>query len=79
MFEISLDNLPLMKSASVIRVEDSDIKRRLLDIGLTTGTIIKKCFNNFSNNLSAYLIRNTLIAIRNEDASTVFVEVDKYE
>lgn len=45
-----------------------------MDIGLTPGTIIERVLENFSGNLSAYMIRGALIAIRNEDASEIVVE-----
>ena len=77
--EISLDKLLLNKTGKVIKVEDSLIKRRLLDIGLTNGTIVEKVMKNYSSNLCAYSIRNALIGIRNEDAKSVIIEVNYNE
>ena len=71
---LSIDEIGIVKE-----VAESPIKRRLLDLGLTKGTHVKKLIGNISKSIYAYLIRNTLIAIRNEDAETVILEVDSFE
>ena len=48
-------------------------KRRLYDIGLVNGTKIKLLFNSPSNKIKAYLIRDSIIAIRDSDASKIEV------
>lgn len=48
-------------------------KRRLYDIGLVTGTKIKLLLCSPSNKIKAYLIRDSIIAIRNSDASKIEV------
>jgi ferrous iron transport protein A len=50
------------------------IKRRLYDIGLTEGTLVKCLYRNPGNNMKAYLIRGAIIAIRNEDCAHVTLE-----
>ena len=49
------------------------IRRRLLDIGLTPGTIVEKVMVNPGGNLIAYMVRGALIAIRNDDARDILV------
>lgn len=49
------------------------IKRRLYDIGLINGTKIKLLFKSPSNKIKAYLIRDSIIAIRDKDASKIEV------
>lgn len=72
---LSLENTRIGQKVRVKKViSKSSIKRRLLDIGLTPGTIIERVLENFSGNLSAYMICGALIAIRNEDASEIVVE-----
>ena len=72
---LSLENTRIGQKVRVKKViSNSSIKRRLLDIGLTPGTIIERVLENFSGNLSEYMIRGALIAIRNEDASEIVVE-----
>ena len=50
-------------------------KRRLYDIGLVNGTRIKLLFKSPSKKIRAYLIRDSIIAIRNKDAQ--FIEVSE--
>ena len=76
MREISLDKSKIGDFLLVKRVlNNNSIKRRFLDIGLTSGTKIEKVLENFDGNLVAYMIRGALIAIRHEDAKNVIVEV----
>jgi len=49
------------------------IKRRLYDIGLINGTVVKLLFKSPSKRIKAYLIRDSIIAIRNKDASLIKV------
>ena len=51
--------------------DTSKIKRRLLDMGFIPNTKIECILKK--NNISAYLIRNTLIAIRKTDAKEIEV------
>lgn len=48
-------------------------KRRLYDIGLVKGTKIKLLFLSPSKKIKAYLIRDSIIAIRDKDASKIKV------
>jgi ferrous iron transport protein A len=50
------------------------VRRRLLDLGLTPGTKIKCLYEAPSGDPKAYLVRNTVIALRKTDASTVFLQ-----
>ena len=58
-----------------IECED-DMKRRLLDIGLTTGLKVECVLVSPLGEPKAYWIRGALIALRNEDAKKIIVEVD---
>lgn len=76
MRKMSLDNTKLGDLIIVKKIlNESPIKRRLLDIGLTPGTQIEKILENYGKDLVAYMIRGALIAIRNEDAKNIIVEV----
>ncbi|MEG0026110.1 MAG: FeoA family protein [Bacilli bacterium] len=55
------------------------IKRRLLDIGLTPNTKITCILNSPGGDPRAYLIKGTLIAIRNENANKIIVKEDYNE
>ena len=50
------------------------IKRRLLDLGIMQGAIIKPMLENASKNMRAYLVKGTLIALRREEASAIYVQ-----
>ena len=50
-------------------------KRRLYDIGLVNGTKIKLLFLSPSKKIKAYSIRDSIIAIRNSDASKIEVKM----
>ncbi len=54
-------------------ITDNDIKRRLLDIGLSRNTKVMPLFNSVSGGIRAYLIRNSIIAIRDIDAQNILV------
>ena len=46
-------------------------RRRLLDLGLTPGSCVTCLYEAPSGNPKAYLIRGTVIALRNQDASMI--------
>lgn len=50
------------------------IRRRLMDLGVLPGSIISCVLSSPSGNPKAYLIKGSVIGIRNSDAS--FIEVD---
>ncbi len=52
---------------------DEKNKRRLYDIGLVKGTKIKLLFLSPAKKIKAYLIRDSIIAIRDKDASKIKV------
>ena len=52
---------------------DEKSKRRLYDIGLISGTKVKKLYTSPSKKINAYLIRNSMVAIRNKDAALIKV------
>ena len=71
---ISLDKLKINKKAKIITISDkSPIKRRLLDIGIIPGIMIEKILLSPFKGISAYLVIDSIIAIRDKDAS--FIEV----
>lgn len=76
MNEFCLSNIDLDTKAIIKKINaDDSIKRRLFDLGLTPGTIVQKKLKNFSGNMYAYMVRGALIAIRNDDANEILVEV----
>ncbi len=72
--EITLDKLPIDEVGKVTYLNvKKNLKRRLLDLGLTSDTEIKKLYKSPLNDPTAYLIRGSVIALRNEDAKNIFV------
>lgn len=75
MKDISLYDAPIGSKVVIKKVlTNGSIKRRLLDIGLTPGTVVESSFSNPGGNLIAYFIRGALIAIRDDDAKNILIE-----
>ena len=73
----SLDKLKVNKKAKVITISDNcSIKRRLLDIGIIPGIVLEKLLVSPFGGISAYLVMDSLIAIRDIDASSIEVCYD---
>lgn len=73
---LNLSELKLGESARVKSItEKSAIQRRLLDIGMISGTKVECVLVSPSSNPKAYMIRGAVIAIRNEDAKYIEIEV----
>lgn len=71
----NLNQLPLNKSRKINKIEcDEGIKRRLLDMGLVKGTEITPILISTSGDPRAFLVRGTIIAIREEDAKNIKIE-----
>lgn len=71
-----LDFLTCEKQAVVVALlSRGNERRRNLDLGLVPGTNIKMLFESHSKNPKAYLIRETVIALRNEDANKILVKI----
>lgn len=49
-------------------------RRRLLDLGLTPGTLITAQFGNLGRSATAYKVRQTLIALRQEQAKLILIQ-----
>lgn len=55
-------------------ITEGDMRRRLLDIGLTPGTRVECIGKSPGGDPKAFLIRGAVIAIRNEDCSGIRLE-----
>ena len=72
----NLSQLPLNKNGKIDKIEcDEGTKRRLLDIGLTSGTSVECVLESPGKDICAYLIRGSVIAIRKVDAKEVEVSL----
>lgn len=69
-----LCDLNINDSAVISEINHSEIiKRRLYDLGFTEGAKVKLLLVSPSNLIKAYLIRDSLIAIRDFDANKIEV------
>ena len=72
----NLNQLPLNKSGKINKIKcDEGIKRRLLDMGLVKGTEITPILISPSGDPRAFLVRGTIIAIREEDAKNIKINI----
>lgn len=70
-----LSLLPVGESCKLVSLNSKGlIRRRLLDLGLIRNTIISPLYKSPFGDPIAYLIRGTVIALRNEIASNIIVE-----
>ena len=75
-----LNNLKINDEAIIHDVKASpNIKKRFLDIGLVKGTKIKVILISPLKDMTAYLIKGAVIAIRKEDTKDITVKVIKWK
>ena len=74
---LSLKDIPVGGSARVVNILTIGAnRRRLLDLGLVPGSRVKVIRRSPAGNPTAYLIKGTLIALRNEDARQILVDTN---
>ena len=74
---ISLNNIDMDKEYKILSLKvKKNILRRFLDIGLIPGTKIKKVLISPFKGISAYLIMDSIIAIRDKDVVGVIVSYE---
>ena len=70
-----LNQLNLNEMAVINKIEtQGDMRRRLLDIGLVENTKVKCVCISPQGDPKAYLIRGSVIAIRNVDSREILIE-----
>ena len=75
MREIPLCDMEKGQKGRVIRLETkSELRKRLRELGLLEKTTVECVRKSPAGDPKAYLIRGAVIALRNKDAATVFVE-----
>ena len=71
---LSLDKLPIGSKCRVCDVlSDGKMRRRMMDLGIVSGTQIEALQSSPSGDPVAYGIRGAVIAIRSEDAKKIIV------
>lgn len=72
----TLNNLKLNEKGIVKSIScDGRITRRLYDLGLLENTFIRPIFASPFSDPRAYEFRGNIIAIRNDDANNILVDV----
>lgn len=67
--------LPLEKYGKIKNITTTGIvRRRLLDLGMIPGTVVKALMRSPAKDPTAYEIRGTVIALRNSEASNIIIE-----
>ncbi len=71
-----LHELPIGQKAKIKTLTaDGNMKRRMLDLGLISDTLVEALQRSPSGDPVAYFIRGAVIALRIEEASKILVEV----
>lgn len=70
----SLSALPLCKEAYITSIAiQGDLRRRLFDLGFLQGSRVTALFRSPLGDPTAYQIRDTVIALRREDADRISI------
>lgn len=72
---IPLSELKVGQKGIVSYIENIEVKRRFLEIGLVNGTFVECILESPFKSPKAYFIKGASIAIRKNDAFYVMVEV----
>lgn len=76
--QCSLNQIALGQRCRIAQLNsDGSIRTRLQDIGLIKGTELTPVLRSCAGDPVAYLIRGTVIAIRNQDCQSILVEWDE--
>ncbi len=74
--QIPLNHLPIGKKANVSTLtSDGTARRRMLDLGVISGTEIEPLYKSPSGNPVAYLIRGAVIALRSDVSDRIMVSM----
>jgi len=72
----TLSKIPLNSSCEIESLEfTGNLRRRFLDLGFTVGANVFSAFKSPTGDPVAYIVRGTIIALRNVDAEKIKVIV----
>jgi len=73
---MTLDRLPLNSSGEIISLDfTGNLRRRILDLGFSVGSKVVSAFKSPAGDPVAYIVRGTVIALRNEDAEKIKINI----
>lgn len=71
---MKLSNLKINEFGNIQKINCTpEIKKRFIDLGFIQGSKITPVLTSPSGNIRAYLIKDTVIAIRDEDSSNIII------
>lgn len=74
---MTLNDIDFNKKAYIKNVKLNGIKkRRLYDLGFIKDEVVEKVFNSLFKSTTCYKIKNTFIALRNEDTKNIEVSYE---
>ena len=72
----TLDKVPLNTVAVINTIKCSEkVKNRIIDMGIIENEKIVPIFKSPFKDPVAYLVKNTIIALRTEDSKNIFVKI----
>ena len=75
MSEKSLVDIENGKVAVVVELQNnSEMRKRLMSIGLVEGTQVRPVYESTAGGIRAYMFRDSVFAIRYEDAKRIIVK-----
>ncbi len=73
---IPLSSLPIGRRGRVkMLTSDGSARRRMLDLGLITDTVVEALLKSPAGDPVAYSIRGAVIALRSEEANNILVDI----
>lgn len=73
---ITLDKIKVGDKANIVDInKNSKLKRRLQDLGIIKNSKLECVLKSPFNDPSAYLVRGTVIALREDDSKDIWVEI----
>ena len=76
--EITLNKLPINEIGKITKLKvKKNLKRRLQDLGLIENTIIKAMYKSPLKDPTAYQVRGSIIALRENDTKNIYISYDK--
>ncbi len=70
----TLNDLKINEEAIITFIKNNNLKRRLMDVGFVKNAKVKLILKNFGDNMRAYQIKNTIMALRLSDTKNIFVK-----
>lgn len=75
---MTLNEIPIGNKCTILRLLNKGIEhRRFLDLGFINGTEVEVLYSSPFNDPTAYFVKGTTVALRNNDAKKIIVKLIK--